>query len=65
MTILCLTRRDFIAVLGGAGAWPMVARGQQAATPLIGFLNTGGQDVFAPRLGVLERIARERVCRGP
>jgi putative ABC transport system substrate-binding protein len=38
-----MKRREFIAVLGGAAAWPMVAGGQQPTTrvPLLGWLVTG------------------------
>jgi putative tryptophan/tyrosine transport system substrate-binding protein len=41
-------RRTFIAVLGGAvAAWPVVARGQQPAVPVVGYLDAGTADASA------------------
>jgi putative ABC transport system substrate-binding protein len=51
-----MKRREFIAGLGSAAAWPMVARAQQPPVPVIGFVGTGsasdsGRVAFRKGLG--------------
>jgi putative tryptophan/tyrosine transport system substrate-binding protein len=42
-----LKRREFVALLGGAASWPLTARTQQAAMPLVGLLYNGDPDADA------------------
>jgi putative tryptophan/tyrosine transport system substrate-binding protein len=50
-----MRRREFIAGLGSAAAWPVVARAQQPKMPMIAFLNGGSADASSRNVAAFRR----------
>jgi putative ABC transport system substrate-binding protein len=55
-----MRRREFISALGSAAAaWPMMARAQQPARPVVGTLLFGSREAYGPIIAGLKQGLRE------
>jgi putative tryptophan/tyrosine transport system substrate-binding protein len=54
-----MRRREFIRLLGGAATWPVAARAQQPAMPMVGILSSGSVSAFVDLLGAFRQGLKE------
>jgi putative tryptophan/tyrosine transport system substrate-binding protein len=54
-----MNRRDLMALMGGAAAWPLAARAQESAAPVIGYLSPGNPNSQSDVMAAFQRGLKE------
>ena len=57
-----MRRREFMAALGGAAAWPLVAHAQQPTMPVVGYLSSELREQDAIRVRVFRQGLRSNIA---
>jgi putative tryptophan/tyrosine transport system substrate-binding protein len=60
-----MNRREFIAGVGGAVAWPLAARAQPPALPVVALISSGSADAFSLYAVAFRRGLSEKLRRTP